>query len=65
MRMPNKRKAFELTELCYDNLETALALTDLLSKNLVSNKKSEVVIDTIASNIKCAVENILEIQNIL
>lgn len=39
MRMPNKRKAFELTELCYDNLETALALTDLLSKNLVSNKK--------------------------
>lgn len=63
MGKPNKRRVFELTELCYDNLETVQALIDLLSKNLTMSKTVQIVLNMVLQSVKKTVEIVLEIQD--
>lgn len=56
------RRILQLTEHCYDNLETAQVLAKLLQENFCDNKNAAVTLDVVLSNIKSAVTHILEIQ---
>ncbi len=63
VQIEKSKRILQLTEHCYDNLETAQVLAKLLQENFCDNKNAAVTLDVILSNIKSTVNYILEIQD--